>query len=224
MTADPDRQRFLGRLRAALAGGLHADPLRPVEPIGEGDPPPVSYAPVPGDTGARLLAAAGAAGAEAAAVTQAELPELVGRLCRQEKVATAVLSADPECDLIAPVLERAGVAVLARPAGRSEAAGADLGVTGALTAIASTGSVVVSSTVPGARWASLLPRVHLAVVRPERLVAQPAGLLRHLHRWAPGGLPSNLVCITGPSRSADIELELTLGVHGPRAVWVALLG
>jgi L-lactate dehydrogenase complex protein LldG len=75
----------------------------------------------------------------------------------------------------------------------------------------------------GSRTASLLPPVHLALVRRDAIVATPGDLLRHLPERLPDGLPSNLVLITGPSRSADIELQLTVGVHGPRELVIGLL-
>jgi len=92
---------------------------------------------------------------------------------------------------------------------------ADLGVTSAVAAVAATGSIVVSSAAARGRTASLLPRVHLCVVPVDRLVATPAEVLRG--RTHP---PSNLVFITGPSRTGDIEQVMTLGVHGPTAVHV----
>jgi L-lactate dehydrogenase complex protein LldG len=79
--------------------------------------------------------------------------------------------------------------------------------------------MVVSSAAARGRAASLLPRVHLCVVRADRLVATPADVLRD-GRWHPP--PSNLVFITGPSRTGDIEQVMTLGVHGPTAVHVVV--
>jgi L-lactate dehydrogenase complex protein LldG len=107
--------------------------------------------------------------------------------------------------------------------GPQVSAAVDLGVTGAAYGIALTGSVVVAADRAGCRTASLLPPVHVAIVRVGRLLATPEELFRHLPRRFPDGMPSNLVLITGPSRSADIELQLTLGVHGPRALWVVLV-
>ena len=101
------------------------------------------------------------------------------------------------------------------------AARADLGVTSATYGFATTGSVVQESDVAGGRTASLLPPVHLCVLPADRLVPSTAALLRTL--GAPGRLPSNLVVITGPSRSGDIEQIITLGVHGPTALHIALL-
>ena len=65
--------------------------------------------------------------------------------------------------------------------------------------------------------------MHLALVPASRILASPSALWRHLPERFPDGLPSQLVFITGPSRSADIEFTLTVGVHGPKVVWVVIL-
>jgi L-lactate dehydrogenase complex protein LldG len=137
-------------------------------------------------------------------------------------IRSAVISRDPECEGVGAVLQALGVDVRDADA-PSDVAGVDLGVTGAAYGIALTGSVVVAADRAGCRTASLLPPVHVAIVRVAKLLATPGELFRHLPQRFPGGLPSNLVVITGPSRSADIELQLTLGVHGPRSLWVVLV-
>ena len=63
--------------------------------------------------------------------------------------------------------------------------------------------------------------MHLCVVRASRVVASTAEVLRALGDGRE--LPSNLALITGPSRSADIEQIIALGVHGPLEVRVVLL-
>jgi L-lactate utilization protein LutC len=133
-----------------------------------------------------------------------------------------VVSCDPEATSTASHLEGLGVAVVPWD-GPASAAAADLGVTGAVCGIAATGSVVVASDRAGGRSASLLPPVHAVLVRVGSLVATPADLWRDLGRLFPAGLPSQVVVITGPSRTADIELVLVCGVHGPGHVWVGLL-
>ena len=73
-----------------------------------------------------------------------------------------------------------------------------------------TGTIVLSSSAEKPRAVSLLPRVHLAIVRPEMLRAD-------MHQVFAEAKDSNyLVFITGASRTADIELTTTLGVHGPK--------
>jgi L-lactate dehydrogenase complex protein LldG len=98
---------------------------------------------------------------------------------------------------------------------------ASVGVTGAIALLADTGSVLVASGPGRPRLASLLPPVHVALVTRSQLVPS-------LGAWAArnGGAPAacaNLVVITGPSRTADIEMTLTRGVHGPRAVHVVFV-
>jgi L-lactate dehydrogenase complex protein LldG len=99
---------------------------------------------------------------------------------------------------------------------------ADLGVTSPRFGIAATGSLVQDSTLEGSRGASLVPRVHLAVLSVDRIVATTADVLRAY--LPPAAMPTNLTFITGPSRTGDIEMILTVGVHGPIKVVIALCG
>ncbi len=96
-----------------------------------------------------------------------------------------------------------------------------VGLSGAVAGLADTGSVVVASGPGRARVASLLVPVHLAVLPVSRLYPGMADWL------ADGGAAllkstANVVPITGPSRTADIELTLTLGMHGPREIHAVL--
>lgn len=110
------------------------------------------------------------------------------------------------------------------------AAGARVGITGADWAIAETGSIVLPTGPGRGRLVSLLPPVHIAILRADRILPSVAELFRTLAceartAAAPGTppLPSSLALATGPSRSADIENDLTIGVHGPAEVHVVLL-
>lgn len=201
------RDAILARLREQLA--TPHPPLRPLLPLANGTPR-VGYAVDVSDPVAAfaraLTAVAGVPHLDA------DVPALLAEVCQREGVRRAAVSEDSECAGVAGVLTTLGVEVVA------DAASADLGVTGAVYGIALTGSVVVDSTRAGGRVVSLLPRVHLALLSRANIVATPGDVLRSLR-----DLPSNLVVITGPSRSADIELHMTLGVHGPQAVHVGVL-
>ncbi len=130
-----------------------------------------------------------------------------------------VMSGEPECAGIAALLaQRDDVEILDYDSPRTVAT-ADLGITGARGGVALTGSLVVDATRAGGRTVSLLPPVHLALVDADAIVATPGDSWRSFA----GPMPSNVVQITGPSRSADIELIITLGVHGPRALLVGVL-
>ena len=65
------------------------------------------------------------------------------------------------------------------------------------------------------RVASLLPPVHVAIVERQQIVPDVIDAVAHLSRLETDQLPSNAVLITGPSKTGDIELQLTTGVHGP---------
>jgi L-lactate dehydrogenase complex protein LldG len=103
---------------------------------------------------------------------------------------------------------------------REVQAAAEIGVTGCDAAIAETGSLVLLSGPGRSRAVSLLPPVHLAIVRRSDVCFS----LGEFFRSAAGALAGAASCtlVTGPSRTADIELTLTLGVHGPGAVIVVI--
>jgi L-lactate dehydrogenase complex protein LldG len=95
---------------------------------------------------------------------------------------------------------------------------AEIGITGCDAAIAETGSLVLLSGDGKPRAASLLPPVHLAIVRQPDVRETMAEFFRE--RAADLAHAACCTVITGPSRTADIELTLTVGVHGPGQVIV----
>lgn len=104
------------------------------------------------------------------------------------------------------------------------AAAADIGVSGADYALADTGTLVLVARNGQPRSVSLLPPVHIAIVRPEQVLSGLSDLFPILRSEAAGGdLSSAITFITGPSRTADIELTLVVGVHGPQQLHVVLL-
>ena len=114
-----------------------------------------------------------------------------------------------------------------RQAVRKSIVDAGMGITGADYAVAETGSVVIVPRQGLSRLASLVPPVHVALVRPQDVVEtlDDVFLLRRLDYHRNGGdMGSYLNFITGPSRTADIEQTLVIGVHGPREVHMVLLG
>jgi L-lactate dehydrogenase complex protein LldG len=96
--------------------------------------------------------------------------------------------------------------------------GDDVGVSRALYGLADTGSVVLAASSEEPRARSLLPRVHVTELDVERILPG----LDELFAALGAELPSALAIVTGPSRSADIEQSLTIGVHGPGEVHVVL--
>jgi L-lactate dehydrogenase complex protein LldG len=93
------------------------------------------------------------------------------------------------------------------------------GVSTALYGLADTGSVVLAASPEEPRARSLLPAVHVTLLREDRILPG----LDELFAALGADLPSALAIVTGPSRSADIEQKLVIGVHGPGEVHVVLL-
>lgn len=218
-----DRSAFLDRLRTRLAAAEVPNLAHPLERV-EGVPRP-GYPPTD-DVVGTLRDAAAAKGWHVRDVEgdRAAVERLLTEVVRVHDVRRAMCSADPEVvDLdVAGVLRALGVEVVPFD---SPTAGADveLGVTGAAFAIAATATFVQSSARAGGRSASLVPPVHLALVRRATVLHTPSDLWRDLPERFPQGLPSQVVFASGPSRSADIEFTLTIGVHGPKVVWMGIL-
>jgi L-lactate dehydrogenase complex protein LldF len=93
------------------------------------------------------------------------------------------------------------------------------GLTGALAGIAETGTLVLPGGAGRPQTASLLPEVHFAVLRQADLVDNLVGAL-HMPAIRQA---TTIVLASGPSRTADIEMTLTIGVHGPREVRVYII-
>ncbi|HEX2681531.1 MAG TPA: LUD domain-containing protein, partial [Candidatus Dormibacteraeota bacterium] len=104
---------------------------------------------------------------------------------------------------------------------------ATVGISGANIAIAETGTIVLVTNEGNADLTTTLPPVHIALFGMDKLVAtldDAVAVLRMLPRSGTGQIMSSYVnWITGPSRSADIEQSLTIGVHGPREMHCVIL-
>jgi L-lactate dehydrogenase complex protein LldG len=107
----------------------------------------------------------------------------------------------------------------------SKADGADIGISGVDYALADTGTLVLFAARHQPRSISLLPPVHVAIVNSSQILPGLSDLFPLIGREQNGQriLSSAITFITGPSRTADIELKLVVGVHGPQELHVLLL-
>lgn len=225
------RTAILGRIRAGLAGGV---PLAAAAATAPSLPPPVvadqadraSLADRFADEAEQAGAVVHRAGGLDAAV-EAVLGVLVtARVSR--------LAAWEEADLPVPQLLDAvgdrGIQVI-EPAVPSDTgdldrdwsalAEADAGLTGAAGGLADTGTVVLRSGPGRARLVWLLPPLHVVVLPSPFLYPTLSAFV--MARGDLVGHSSHVALVTGPSRTADIEQTLTIGVHGPKQVHIVLL-
>ena len=150
--------------------------------------------------------------------------DLLVALCQERAggAAVALATGDPVVEKLGVQgrLEAAGLAVLVPDDvfWRERLAEAGVGVTGAIAAVAASGTVGITCGPRAPRATSLVPPAHICLVFRATMV-------RELDEALPlgGELPSNLVWVSGPSRSADLELVLTIGVHGPGSVDVIVV-
>jgi L-lactate utilization protein LutC len=96
----------------------------------------------------------------------------------------------------------------------------DVGITSAQAGIAETGTLVLDSSAERNRLVSLVPPIHIAILDASRIYLTLGETLAALQ--AGEELSPAITFITGPSRTADIELTLTLGVHGPQELYVII--
>jgi L-lactate dehydrogenase complex protein LldG len=131
---------------------------------------------------------------------------------------------------VSPLLERLGVPAALRAAGLEartwdqmtldELYDFDASVTDVTYAVAETGSLVIRSSAQHGRALSLVPLVHVAIVEPRNCIPDLLDLMELLGR---DGVGNNVTIVTGPSKTADIEGALVVGVHGPGEVQVFVL-
>jgi L-lactate dehydrogenase complex protein LldG len=111
------------------------------------------------------------------------------------------------------------VAGLSFSVSRQTAADASIGITEMGWALADTGSLVADQSAVEQRLASTLPAIHIAIIGTNRILADKAAVFSRI-------TPSTsryIAFITGPSRTADIERVLTIGVHGPKRLVIVFV-
>jgi L-lactate dehydrogenase complex protein LldG len=206
------RDEVLNGIRTAL-GRCPGELAPPVPPTAR-----VS-ARVPGnadDEITLLLGEIGKLGGRTRRLEIGDFKDALVELVRAEMIRKATLWRTTELQAlgVSEILAGLGVEIVSSQAGKNMLAQCDLGVTGVDMALPETGTLVLRASPERSRAVSLLPRVHLALVRPSTLRADLATVLREMRA------DPYAVFVTGPSRTADIELTVTIGVHGPQVLYV----
>lgn len=106
---------------------------------------------------------------------------------------------------------------------RSVATQAEAGITGVNFAIADTGTLVLESTSEDIRLATTLPPKQFALLDPQKIVANGLEAVKPLRQMHQRDSRNYIAYVTGPSRTADIERVLTIGVHGPKELFILLV-
>jgi len=208
----PDRERILHKVRAAIGRSAGQAP----------DPPPPPWREIPEmsrEDRVRLLLE-NFPGDAFFADNPEEARERVRSLIAGKK---ALVSAAPLlAELGVPDLPDVTRAPSSEAELRAAAADAGIGVTAADYALADPGALAILSTENGEdRLISLLPPIHVAVVRAGAVLTGLEELFSVLPD--PAAVSSSLVLIGGPSKTGDIEMTITLGVHGPRDLYLVVV-
>lgn len=101
--------------------------------------------------------------------------------------------------------------------------GCDLSITSCEALVARTGSIVVSTAQPSGRTVSVYAPIHICIAYTKQLVYDVKDALQLIKTRYSDRLPSLISFATGPSRTADIEKTLVVGVHGPKEVYCFLV-
>jgi L-lactate dehydrogenase complex protein LldG len=106
---------------------------------------------------------------------------------------------------------------------KSSLANCDAAITSCNYLVARTGSIVISSSQQSGRTVSAYAPVHICVAYTDQLVFDTRDVLKDLKKKYGNNIPSFITFAAGPSRTADIEKTLVVGVHGPKEVYVFLI-
>ncbi len=230
LTLMAELHEVIATVKAALAAGHAPDRAHP--PHGNDATTAAAAAPTVGHD---ELAARYAreleqvAGRFLGTIDEAEAPARIAALVREIGARQVAIGAGVAIDAapIASALEREGIAVTRTAAARDDAertalrdalARADLGIAEAHLAIASTGTLALVASDDRPSSLTLLPAANLVLVRADRFVPDLAAAIESL--GSARFTANRVALVTGPSRTADIEKRIVLGVHGPRALYV----
>ncbi len=209
------RERILQRLREAPAAPCAAPDVgawRTLNPPG----------PTQADFVQSLRKNLEAAHAEVHVADDAEWPRIVAEVCAAKGVRTLMLP--PTGIELAPWPQGPQLARFDRPLEAHKESlftEVDAGLTRADCAIADTGMLALLSSPSQPRTLSLVPPINICLVDTGRIHADLPSALRTAG-WA-AGMPTNLIFISGPSKTADIQQTLAYGAHGPKELVVILI-
>ena len=223
-----DKQQFLDRLRHGLAdhhGDLDVVPLTSAD-YEQARLTPSSTAPA--GLAERFTQMACDAGMIVHPVASAaDLTSQLTSLFDEFSISTLLLPHDPLLESLAlrdQLAQQTGLTLLDLPADRETltetAFNADAALSVAAHALAETGSLVLPASADAPRLLSLAPPVHLCLLPVSRLLGDLLDLLALYDTLA---LPPSVTLVTGPSKTADIEMTLVQGAHGPIAEHILLL-
>jgi L-lactate dehydrogenase complex protein LldG len=106
---------------------------------------------------------------------------------------------------------------------KTDLAGCDVSITGCEFLVARTGSIVLSAAQASGRTTSVYAPIHICIAFTSQLVYDLKDALQGVKTKYGNNLPSLITFATGPSRTADIEKTLVVGVHGPKEVYLFLV-
>ncbi len=139
---------------------------------------------------------------------------------KRQKVVCVPAMTDEDTANLKTLCDAQGIAVITTGM-RERLGGIDIALTMADAGIAETGTIVVRSTKEEVRLATMIAETHIAILPASAIVADSYDLEPQLVQWM--GQPDYTAFITGPSRTADIERVLALGVHGPLEMHILIL-
>jgi L-lactate dehydrogenase complex protein LldG len=199
------RERWDGLAREASASPIAAR----IDNSTDSEPQPERSA----DPAAQLAHELAALGAAVETVRSTDLTSRLAALFHDRGI-RRVLTWDRVEGLSESALEAAGVEPVKSPDDKVLA-----GITGCTCAIAETGTLMLTSGAGKPLSTSLLPEIHIVIVKGSQIVASLEEALQMSEVCDAGAT----VLITGPSRTADIEMTLTIGVHGPKELLVYIV-
>lgn len=165
---------------------------------------------------------------------RAELETVAGRVhvVRDEAAARARLAelcadardvALSDSELVADLSSDVRASTFLATSDRARLLECDVGVSEAQWGIAETGTLCLVSSTERNREVSLVPPLHVAILDADGILSHLGDALRAARGSSGAEPPPLITLVTGPSRTADIELSLVIGVHGPQVLHVLLI-
>ena len=217
------KERILGKLRGSLQGTTPIVDDYDIELLNE----PWRYPPA--ERVARLRQMLGAVHGESQLSSTTGWPMQVIEALAQRNIGELLIApTTPHGQQFADFVARTGAPLRLKAYDRPVEAWKDelffrtpASLTGTLGGIAATGSLVLWPTPQEPRLMSLVPPLHIALLKASEVLDNLYQFM-HAHRWA-DGMPTNALLVSGPSKTADIQQTLAYGAHGPKELLVLIL-